>query len=315
MSSNKTAMEAEPGSGVNFDHPCEKDYKLTIVDRDNAIVTAEPKRTKVALVGFATSSRDMAPFDDPTYEIWTLNQIYRHVPRSTRHFDIHAYWEEDNVEGTDHRGWIRDCGIPVYFAKHEDGLSTTITYPLQKIIDKFGIDYFTSSVAFEVALAMYEGFEEIALYGIDLIVGTEYSEQKACLEFWLGLAHAKGINVVIPTTSALLKHSHRYGYERQPDWGPLRMVEMDKRIEVLSTEKAQKMALINALDGAIAEDERWFIKKIDELSPDERLKALNEQRGTAMATLATIDGAIQETVYWKELFTLRGRGAAVGAMA
>jgi len=314
MSSHLTAKEAEPGSGVRFDHPAEDGHKLTVVDAAQGIVESQPKRDKVALVGFATSSRDLAPFDDPTYEIWTLNQIYRHVPRATRHFDIHCNWKEDNVEGTDHPGWLKECGIPVYMMEADDALPTSVRYPIERVIKNAGIDYFTSTIAFEVGLALLEGFTEIALFGIDLIVGTEYSVQKACLEFWLGIAHARGVNVRIPDECALLKQSYRYGYEREPDWGPLQMTEVNRRIEYLSTERNKKMALINALDGALAEDERWYIRKLDDMTPEERMKALNTQRGEAMASLATIDGAIQETTYWRDLYTLRGRGAAVNLM-
>jgi hypothetical protein len=313
MSSHITAKEAEPGSGVRFDHEAEQDFTLKVVDSEKAVVEATPKRDKVAIVGFATSSRDLAPFDDPEYEIWTLNQIYRHVPRCTRHFDIHSYWEEDNVEGTDHRGWIRESGVPVYMMKTEPDLPTSVRYPIEDVIEMAGIDYFTSTVAFEVGLAMLEGFKTIALYGIDLIVGTEYSEQKACLEFWLGLAHGKGIEVVIPDQSALLKQSHRYGYEREPDFGPLKISEVSSRIEHLSTERNKKMALLNALDGAMAENERT-LKKIDELTPEERMKVLNEQRGEVVAAVSTIDGAVQEATYWRDLFTLRGRNAVVNSM-
>ena len=314
MSSHLTAQEAEPGSGVNFDHPAEKEYAIEIIDAADGIVRPYPKRDKVAIIGFATSSRHEAPFDDPEYEIWTLNQLYRHVPRATRHFDIHSYWEDDNVEGTDHRGWIKDCGIPVYMHERHDDLPTSVRFPIERVIEDGGIDYFTSSVAFEVALAMHEEFSEIALYGIDLIVGTEYSEQKACLEFWLGMAHARGINVRIPTASALLKQSHRYGYEKEPSWGPLQLSEVSQRIEHLSTERNKQMALVNALDGAIAEDERWFVKNVKDVTPQERLKTLNEQRGNALAAISTIDGAVQESTYWRDLFTLRGRGAVVNSM-
>ena len=314
MSSHITAKEAEPGSGVQFDHAAEKDYQIEIVDKIEGRLKCTPKRDKVAIIGFATSSRDLAPFDDPSYEIWTLNQLYRHVPRATRHFDIHCNWEEDNVEGTDHRGWIREAPIPTYMIEAHDDLPNAVRFPIEKVIKDAGIDYFTSTVAFEVGLALYEGFNEISLYGIDLIVGTEYSVQKACLEFWLGIAHARGVNVRIPEQSALLHQSYRYGYEQEPDWGPLQMVEVSKRIDHLSNERNKQMALINALDGALAEDDRWFVKKINGITPEERIKTLNGQRGQAMASLATIDGAIQETTYWRDLYTLRGRGAAVNPM-
>ncbi len=312
MSSHLTALEAEPGSGVDFNHPAEADYTLTIEDREQALVTSTPKRDKVAIVGFATSSRGLAPFDDPSYEIWTLNQLYRHVKRCTRHFDLHMNWDDDaaNVEGTDHEGWIRDCGLPVYMTEAHDKLSTSVRFPIDRVIKEVGIDYFTSSVGLMVGLAMLEGFKEIALYGIDLIVGGEYSEQKANLEFVLGVAHGRGINVRVPQECALLKHSHRYGYEKEPDWGPLKISEVSTRIEYLSTERNKRMALINALDGAIGEYER--LKQVEEPTvPAERMKTLMEQRSDAMATLSTLDGAVQEATYWRDLYTLRGRGAIV----
>jgi len=314
MSSHLTAQEAEPGSGVRFDHPADAKHKVTVVDREAGKVKSSPKRTKVAIMGFATSSRDLAPFDDPEYEIWTLNQLYRHVPRSTRHFDIHCNWEEGNVDGTDHRGWIRDSPVPVYMMKTHDEFPNAVRYPIERVIKDSGIDNFTSTIAFEVGLAMAEGFKEIALFGVDLIVGTEYSVQKACLEFWLGMAHARGIEVRIPGECALLKQSYRYGYEKEPDWGPLQLSEVSRRIDYLSTERNKKMALINALDGALSEDERWYVKKMTDMTPEERMKSLVEQRGDAMASLSTIDGAIQETTYWRDLYTLRGRGAAVNSM-
>ena len=314
MSSHLTSKEAAPGSGVRFDHPAEQNHKVFITDHEKGKVRATPKRDKVAIIGFATSSRDLAPFDDPSYEIWTLNQLYRHVPRSTRHFDIHCNWEEDNVEGTDHRGWIYEAPIPVYMMETDPGLPSAVRYPIERVIKNAGIDYFTSTVAFEVGLALAEGFKEIALFGIDLIVGTEYSVQKANLEFWLGMAHARGVNVHIPGECALLKQAYRYGYEQEPNWGPLKLVEVGKRIEYLSTERAKRMALVNALDGALAEDERWYIKKMDDLTPEERMKSLSEQRSDTVATIATIDGAIQESTYWRDLYTVRGRGAAVNSM-
>lgn len=317
MSSNITAREAEPGSGAKFDHPAEEGFALTVVDAEKGIVEAAPKRTKVAIMGFATSSRHMAPFDDPEWEIWTLNQLYRHVPRTTRHFDIHRHWEEDNVEGTDHRGWIKDAGeagIPTYMVEHHPELPSSVQYPITDVIESVGLDYFTSTVAFEVAYAVMQGFTEIALYGIDLIVGTEYDVQKANLEFHLGLAHGRGVKVVIPPQSALLTQSHRYGYQKEPDFGPLRLGEVTSRIDRLTDQRTNHMSLLNALDGAIAERKR-LASDIDDGTSEERIEQLEKQRGDTIAMLATIDGAAQESTYWRDLYTLRSRGASVNPMS
>ena len=317
MSSNLTAREAEPGSGAKFDHPAEADFSIEIIDAKAGIVEATPKRDKVAIMGFATSSRSLAPFDDPSYEIWTLNQLYRHVPRCTRHFDIHRNWEEDNVDGTDHRGWIREAGeagIPTYMVEHHPELPSSVEYPIKEVIEDVGIDYFTSTVAFEVALAVKEGFKEIALYGIDLIVGTEYDVQKANLEFHLGRAHGMGINVRIPPQSALLSQGHRYGYQKEPDFGPLRIAEIAGRVGTLGEQKTKHLALLNALDGAIAEHQRIASEIDKDLTSEERVAKLQEQRGETMALLGTLDGAEQEATYWRDLFTLRSRGASVNPM-
>src|SRR5437899_2348017 len=58
-----------------------------------------------------------------------------------------------------------------------------------------------------------EGFETIALYGIDCAAGSEYELQKPCLEAWLSLAMGRGVEVIVPPMSALFKTPFLYGYE------------------------------------------------------------------------------------------------------
>src|SRR5689334_15473635 len=49
-----------------------------------------PRRMKVAIVGF-TDHRKEAPFGDPEWEIWGLNELYRYMPveQFTRWFELH----------------------------------------------------------------------------------------------------------------------------------------------------------------------------------------------------------------------------------
>jgi transcription initiation factor TFIID subunit TAF12 len=111
----------------------------------------------------------------------------------------------------------------------------------------------------------------------------------------------------------LLAQSHRYGYQKEPDFGPLRIPEMAARIDKLSEQKNNHMALLHALDGAISERGR-IANNVDDVSPDERVDDLQKQRGETMAMLGTLDGAAQEAAYWRDLFTLRSRGASVNPM-
>ena len=294
MASDKDYASQAPGAtGVDRNHPAEQGHQLTIIDADQGVVEAIPRRKKFAICGFAASSRMLAPFGDPQYEIWGLNQLYRHIPRETRHFDIHRNWREDNVPGTDHPTWLAQCGIPVYMAEREPSIPTAVRYPVEDIMQRVGgIDYFTSTVSFMLALAIREidqqvetevdalatddavaltrdvqkmrqwlsdryAEREIAIFGIDLIVGTEYDWQKACVEFYLGIAHARGIVVRVPPHSALLKQQFRYGYQAEPEQGPLKLSELQTRATALQNERQQTIAKLQTLDGALQENSYW----------------------------------------------------------
>lgn len=303
MSSHQTFADAGNATGVDPNHPCAS--HMRILDAEAGLI--ERTRDKLAIVGYATSSRDLAPFDDPAYDIAGLNQIYRFLPREDVHMDIHVNWYEENVEGTDHKGWIRNCGIPVLMTQTSPDLPTSVRYPIEQII-QLGTDYLTSSVAFYIAWGIYQGYKEIALFGIDLVVGTEYEFQKACAEFWLGVAHGKGIDLRIPPQSALLKQTHRYGYQREPDWGVASQTEFNERVKSLSAQRDMLLSKLHALEGAIHEVTSRATWNDD---PAKRLEWLHEQRGDTMAALATMDGAAQESTYWRDLFTLRQRGADI----
>lgn len=99
-----------------------------------------------------------------------------------------------------------------YAAKH--GISIEI-YPLDEMCHHFGTKYFSNSISYMIALAIYEGYEKIHLWGIDHMEREEYGTARAGVEYWLGRAEQAGIEVGIAESSALLKtHSGKlYGYE------------------------------------------------------------------------------------------------------
>ena len=297
MSSNRTYTEQAPGAtGVDPQHPAHQ--ALRVLDADAAIIAPayefDAVRKKIALVGFAASTRTLAPFDDPAYWIVGLNQLYRHIPRADVWFDIHANWREDNVEGTDHPGWLAQSGLPVYMTQREPSIPTSVRYPIERAIAQVaGLDYFTSTVAFMIGWAILEfdaqverdlaaksevlaaeghvldlakarqivadayAERELAIFGIDLVVGTEYEHQKACVEFLLGIAHARGIHVRIPPQSALLKQQWRYGYEKEPEAWPIKPAELQRRQQALLGEKNSLIARLQTVDGALQENAYW----------------------------------------------------------
>ena len=256
MGSEKIPVSSED-VGVDFNHACAG--KVAIFDHEKALIEETcpdgSPRKKVAIVGFAASSMSLAPFHDPTWSIWAMNQLYRKIPRADRWFEIHKNWDEHVVEGTDHFGWLASAPIPVYMVERIAGIHNSVRFPIERIMGPHP-DYFTSSVAFMIALAIEEGFKEIGLWGIDLIVGDEYFYQKPCAEFWLGVAHGKGITITLPNTTALCKQSHRYGYQQEPE-SLVKMSELVKRRQALLDERHKKMIELANIDGAVQESQMW----------------------------------------------------------
>lgn len=247
----------EATNRVAFDHPCAG--RVSIFDHEKAVIEEVcpdgSPREKVAIIGFAASSKDLAPYNDPTWSIWGLNQLYRHIPRADRWIEIHHNWHEHVVEGTDHHQWLADAPIPVYMTERVPTIPNSVRFPIERVMQG-NLDYFTSTVAFAIALAIQEGFKEIGLWGIDLIVGDEYSYQKPCAEFWLGVAHGKGLTVTLPQTTALLKQSHRYGYQAEPE-SLVKFSELVRRRKALADERHKKMIELANIDGALQDCQMW----------------------------------------------------------
>lgn len=194
------------------------------------------KKKKVAIVG-CSDSKNLAPFNDQSFEIWGVNNLFYHIPRYDRWFEIHSikkegeqWYRRGNIDlkvgkfdwSTEFRGqnvnkYVGDLSkltCPIYMQNKWDEIPTSEPYPLQAIKDTFG-GYFTNTVSYMLALAIYEGFEEIHVYGVDMAVSTEYYWQRPSCEYFLGIAIGRGIKVYIPPEADLLKTRFLYAFEEK----------------------------------------------------------------------------------------------------
>ena len=195
----------------------------------------EKKQRRIAICGTAPTHRSI-PYDDPTLEIWALNDMHvLNLPRADRWFDLHPLdkmWFRPNntkpvfsesvppgffVRPHGHLEWLRKQTIPVYVQDATAlGSPSAVTFPAQACIDRIYPTY-CSSPAWMVALALLEGVTELHVYGIHLATEWEYIHQRPNFESLLTLAAARGVKVVLPKGCPLLKASHQYGYEADPD--------------------------------------------------------------------------------------------------
>ncbi len=105
---------------------------------------------------------------------------------------------------------------PIMTHKCYDWIPTSVEYPLDDVVKKFKACYFGSSIDLMFAYAMYKEYEIINLYGVNMVLGNEYAQQKPSLEFWIGMAMGLGykVNVIAGRHSVILKTYDKkiYGY-------------------------------------------------------------------------------------------------------
>ena len=156
------------------------------------------------------------PRDITGLEYWILNDMYLITNKYDRLFQIHAreFLEKSaDSTGTPSITALSNITVPIYMQDSHDDISNSVKYPKDEVIKYFGRELFQSSVDYMVALAIYEGYEEIYLYGVDMQVNEEYSYQKPSCSYWLGVAEGKGIKVYMPPECDLLKSYYSYGYD------------------------------------------------------------------------------------------------------
>jgi hypothetical protein len=299
---------------IRWDHPLAA--HPVIVDAHAGLVSVTPRRTKVCIVGYAENSRHLAWYDDQDCEIWGVNQLGRFIPRADRWFQIHHNWDTPALwaKGTDQRQWIRESPIPVYMIDCDPDLPSSVRYPLERVMAELKThDYFTSTIAFMVALAIAEGFETIGIYGIDLIIGREYQFEKPCVEYLLGIANERGIRIHKPDGCALLWQSHRYGYQEEPEFGFYSVKKLDARSKQLEEQTRLLRDEVKVWQGR-REEAVWVRERLNEgaqASMDAHIKELEEKIDKALNRLYMHDGAQQEVARMHDILELRHRGGQV----
>ena len=207
-------------------------------DRLTIVPTVDPNKLKpgktgVCIVGFASSSKDLIPWDREEWEFWGEN-AHMGLQKADRWFDMHKREVIDNHPNEVYLPWLQRQSMPVYMQEPHKDIPGSVRYPLGRMIKRFS-PYFTNSIAYMLALAIDmltplavkanaammngkqpEAIPEIGLYGVDMLLESEYQYQRPCCEYFVGIAMGLGIKVHLPVPSALLKSNHFYGYQDPP---------------------------------------------------------------------------------------------------
>jgi hypothetical protein len=216
------------------------------------------KPEKVAIVGTAPSSRMLAPYGDPEWTIWGSspgNTGVSQIPRIDAWFEMHCnfLWPENKHYGEPYLQWLNAQSFPVV-AQNQLLIPRAKTYPLKRILKKFGPYFFTSTFSWMMAYAIDIGVKEMGLWGVDMASKDEYILQRAGGQYFIQLARNQGINVFIPPESDLAQHPPLYGYVDGTTFGrklAMRRVELISRINDAQNAANQSAGALTYLRGAL----------------------------------------------------------------
>lgn len=102
--------------------------------------------------------------------------------------------------------WLRVANKPVMTSfKHPD-YPTLQEFPLEDVVNFLGRGYFNGTAAYAVVYAIYKGATKISMFGCDFTYPDAHKAERgrACVEFWLGYAAAKGIEIALPSNTSLM---------------------------------------------------------------------------------------------------------------
>lgn len=282
------------------------------------VASGEEGRT-VAIVGFAETSRELVKKEPETTEIWSLNRCYTFLHRWDRWFEVHEADLYQGKTGLREASYVEEqlmqSKVDIYMLHPDPNIPRAVQYPKEEIIEYFGIDYFTTSIAYMLALAAWENVQgqtitEVQMYGIDMSAFSEYSEQLPSVSFWLGVLKGQGVKINIPSVSPLLKCAMQYGRHGER---PLQKMAKE-RLQHHKGQQAKLNAECSAAAGASSEYGEVF-KRMDEhfeeikKSPQKGMEAfaesckkrrgeINQYQAQCNADLNATLGCIRETQHW-----------------
>lgn len=149
--------------------------------------------------------------------------------------------------------WLKTHPGPIVTSRAHPDYPGLEEFPLEAVLNDCPFGYFNSTAAYAIAYAIHLRVEKVTIFGFDFTYPNAHDAEKgrACVEFWLGMAAARGIQLAMPKTTTLLDalytHAERfYGY----DTLDLDIKRVGERITVAFTEK-------KALPSAAEVEERY----------------------------------------------------------
>jgi len=255
-------------------------------------------KNTVAIVGSHPRTRGEFDFQRTDCDVWVFNEAISNnsLPRADAVFQMHeeAIWRNPaNRNDPKHYDWLRSqMAVDVYMQEVYPDVIRSVRFPLEEIQERFHISYFTSSVAYALALACVRGYKRVELYGVEMETNTEYQYQRDGVTFWIGVALGCGMEV---DAHVSMFEQPLYGYQGEVtvpyERFESRIAELRPKLEQMSIEYRAGMGIIqNAFN--------LFINDGSAENEGNLYAIVQKQCGLGEA-MGMIDGALQENEKYK----------------
>lgn len=102
--------------------------------------------------------------------------------------------------------WLKTYQGRVMTSREHFGYPNLEEFPLEDLLNKLGSGYINGTGAAALAYAIYLAPKEISLWGFDFTYPNAHKNEKgrACVEYWLGRAQERGIEIRLPPKTSLM---------------------------------------------------------------------------------------------------------------
>lgn len=167
---------------------------------------------QLCLLGSAPSSLRLAPYGNMNWAMCGCSPgVYGVAPRVEAWVELHRYEPGQPWFSPEYCQFLANFPGPVWMAEKRPEIPNSIELPLTDLIVKYSPYFFTSSLAYMMAMAIECGFKRIGLFGVDMAAASEYKDQRLGCQYFAIIAKAHGIEVGVPPESDLFRPSPLYG--------------------------------------------------------------------------------------------------------
>lgn len=213
------------------------------------------------------------------------------VPTADYVFQLHkpVVWRSSqNRNDAKHYDWLRSTTIPVLMQDHFEDVPASVKFPLEEMLQEFkGAEhYFTTTVGFALAYAIYRRYKRIEVYGVEMETNTEYAHQRPCVAYWCGVAYGRGIEVDFHSKQFF--QSPMYGYDGDIT---VKLEVFEKRVKGLSEDAKNVLEEYKKSKLMVKDTVEAF--RQDFKNGYERFEQYVNRQAELAHTFNMLDGAIQ----------------------